>query len=284
MICNEKGVLPHSEYFFFNPDENFHKYYYCVLNCGHFYCQKGYRIRRHGNTIPLFLYIIDGEFHLEYEGCHYTAGKGDILLINGLKPHSYYSGDSCDFIYIHYSGGASIQLTNHLIDRNKAPLFRSADTVQIYQQALIPITKLYYREPVTDVELSCTIYQCLCLLMECNGGLTMHTASVNPIIADSIRFIRNNLAKDLNLNILAENAGLSICYYAHLFKKESGFSPMEYISKCRINLAKTILKTTQQSIEEIAYSLGYSSASSFINAFTSREGISPLKFRNSPLL
>ena len=47
----------------------------------------------------------------------------------------------------------------------------------------------------------------------------------------------------------------------------------------KINYAKNILKTTENSITEIADLLGYSSDASFINAFKKRAGISPARFR-----
>ncbi|MBU3113327.1 AraC family transcriptional regulator [Clostridium lacusfryxellense] len=280
MICREKGVLPNSEYFFFDPSQKFKNYYYYVLNCGHFYCNNNYSIKRDGNNVPLFLYIIDGEFHLEYEGNHYLATKGDIILIDGQKPHYYYSGDYCDFIYIHYSGNFSCKLISHLIDQNNGPLFKLQNHQEIYKLANDIIAKLYYNQPVTDVNLSCAIYNCLCYIQDSNDVLSTSSSPSNNIITNSIYFIRINIGQDLNLHTLAKQANLSLYYYAHLFKKETGMSCMEYIAKCKINLAKTMLKTTQQTISEIADSLGYSSSSSFINAFSSRIGISPLKFRN----
>lgn len=283
MICNEKGVLPNSEYFFFDPSRELREHYYCVLNCGHFYCQRGYRIRREGNTVPLFIYVIEGEFHLEYEGGRYLAKAGDIVLIEGQKPHYYYSGDYCEFIYIHYSGHCSTQLTNHLIEQNQRPLFQMDHHHQIYQLVKDPIAKLCCRQTVNDVELSCMVYNCLCHLQHYSAGLSLHSAVINHAIADSILFIRNHIKQDLTLKSLARQASLSPYYYAHLFKRETGMSPMEYIAGHKINIAKTMLKTTQQSISEIADSLGYSSSSSFINAFSSRVGISPLKFRNSKI-
>jgi AraC-like DNA-binding protein len=280
MICKEKGVLPNSEYYFFDPSEKLRNNYYYVLNCGHFFCQHNYSIKRDGNTVPLFLYIIDGEFNLEYEGKQYLATSGDIILINGQKPHYYYSGTFCNFIYIHYSGKFSCELTNNLIEQNNSPLFKLQNHQHIYKLANDPITKLYYNLPVTDIELSCIIYNCLCYIQDFNDVLSINFSTSNNVIANSIYFIRKNIAQDLNLHMLAKQANLSPYYYAHLFKKETGMSPIDYIAKCKINIAKTMLKTTQQNISEIADSLGYSSSSSFINAFSSRVGISPLKFRN----
>jgi len=281
MICTETGVLPESQYFFFTPSSMFKNYYYYLLNCGHFYCKYGYRIKREGNTVPLLIYIIDGQLHLEYEGKKYNATKGDVILLDCNKPHSYYSDPTCNFLYIHFSGSDSLQITNHLISQNDGALFKLETNQQIYQSMYDIITKLYYEQPVNDIELSCVVYNCLCLTQSINEILPAASSPTSNIISNTIYFIRNNTNKGLTLNILAEQANLSPYYFSHLFKKETGTSPIEYIALTKVNLAKTMLRTTQKTISEIADSLGFSSSSSFINAFTSRTGISPKKFRNA---
>lgn len=281
MICTETGVLPKSQYFFFTPSPIFEKYYYYMLVCGHFYCQYGYRIQRKGDTNPLLIYILDGQFHLDYENRQYKATKGDILLIDCHKPHTYYSDPNCNFLFFHFAGSDSIRITNHLITQNRGALFRLETNQTISQIMYELITKLYYEQPVSDIELSIIVYNCLCLIQSINEIIPVHTSETSNIISNSIYYIRNNIGKRLTIQDLAEQANLSIYYFSHLFKKETGVPPIEYVAQMKVNIAKTMLKTTQSTISEIADSLGYSSSSSFINAFTSRVGTSPLKFRNT---
>nr|MDA3846629.1 AraC family transcriptional regulator [Vallitaleaceae bacterium] len=276
------GILPNSHYFFFTPSPMFEKHFYYLLVCGHFHCQYGYKIKRKGNTVPLLIYILDGQLHLDYENKQYVGKGGDLLLIDCNKPHSYYSDPNCNFLFFHFSGNDSICLTNHLISQNGGALFQ-LETNQVISQIIYKtITKLYYEQPLDDIELSCMIYNCLCLIQTMNRILPLPSSPNSGIVSNSINFIRNNISKSLSLKDLANQANLSTYYFSHLFKKETGISPIEYISLTKINIAKTMLKTTQSSVSEIAEFLGYSSSSSFINAFTSRAAISPLKFRNTP--
>ncbi|PKM49974.1 MAG: AraC family transcriptional regulator [Firmicutes bacterium HGW-Firmicutes-7] len=282
MICTETGVLPNSHYFFFTPSTIFEKYYYYLLVCGHFHCQYGYKIKRKGNTEPLLICILDGQLHLDYENKQYTGRKGDILLIDCHKPHTYYSDPSCNFLFLHFGGSDSVRITNHLISQNGGALFQLETNQAISQILYELITKLYYEQTINDIELSCIVYNCLCLTQAINEILATPSSPNSSIISNSIYYIRNNISKSLTLKDLADQASLSIYYFSHLFKKETGISPIEYIALTKINIAKTMLKTTQSSVSEIAESLGYSSSSSFINAFTSRVEISPMKFRNMP--
>lgn len=283
MICKEKGVLPKSQYFFFNPSEKFKEFYYYILVTGRFFCTHGYRIKREGNTDPLLIYITDGQLHLKYENKKYIARKDEIILIDCYKPHTYYSDSKCNFIFFHFAGSNSLSITNHLISQNNGPLFKLANKKNIYKAMNDLISKLYYEQPVEDIDLSSVVYNCLCLIPSFNQISSFSSLPTSDAISNVIHYIRNNIEKKLSLKTLAEQANLSQYYFSHLFKKETGITPIEYVSITKINLAKTMLKTTQRTISEIADSLGYSSSSSFINAFTSRVGISPAKFRNEPI-
>ena len=172
MICGERGVLPKSQYFFFSPSEQFLKYNYGVVNCGHFYCHFGYRREREGNAYPLFIYVVDGNLHLEHDAKHEVAGKGDIFLIDCSKPHAYYVDQECEFYYFHFAGRAAYEITKDLISNNGCCLFHIVNADMIRTQMKQTISPLFYEQPVSDVSLSCMAYQCLCMLQAANDVFT----------------------------------------------------------------------------------------------------------------
>jgi AraC-like DNA-binding protein len=83
-----------------------------------------------------------------------------------------------------------------------------------------------------------------------------------------------------SLEIIADRVQLSKYHFSRMFKKHTGFAPMEYITKVRIEKAITLLRTTNYSIEEIAEQVGYASSSYFIKVFRSWVGFSPGEFRS----
>ena len=95
----------------------------------------------------------------------------------------------------------------------------------------------------------------------------------------AVNYIRENIYEQITLDDLANAAAISKFHFSRLFKEETGLTPLEYVVQTKINLAKTILSTTNRTIADIAMDLGFSSESSFINAFKKRTGISPNRFR-----
>ena len=72
---------------------------------------------------------------------------------------------------------------------------------------------------------------------------------------------------------------MSPYYFSRLFKRCLQQSPHEYILTLRLDKAKYLLTSTNQTIAEISQEVGFLSDTGFINAFKNRVGISPGKFR-----
>ncbi|MGN0401704.1 MAG: AraC family transcriptional regulator [Acetatifactor sp.] len=284
MNCYEKGTLEGSVYYFFSPSEMFREYYTYMLLCGHFYCNSDYKIVREGNTSPLFIYIPSGELHIRFQNQLHTAKEQEIVLIDCNKPHSYYCSTSCEFLFFHYDGPTARNLTEHLISQNESPVFRLAKHREIMEKLDKLLSCLEKNEHPSDIELSCIAYSILCQMQAFNDVTTTAPSPVSEIIAEVISFMKINIQEPLSLDILADHVNISASYLSHQFRAETGCSPIEYLARLKINYAKTILRSTNRTISDIAFSLGYSSSASFINAFTSRVGISPKKFRNSLIL
>lgn len=278
MVCMETGVLPGSQYFFFTPSDLLSRYYYYMLVCGHFYCRSGYKIQRSGNVAPLLLYMVSGRLCVEYENRHSAGSKGEVILIDCNIPHAYYCESSCEFLFFHFDGCNSRQITQDLIAQNEGPVFSLDNGRQIFEIMNSIVMSLYHEQYPTDFERSCAVYNSLCCVQSLNEVMSAASSPIPRVVS----FIKNNIDKEFTLHMLSDYVHLSKYYFSHLFKEAIGLAPMEYIAQTKINLAKTILKTTQRTVSDIAVSLGYSSSSSFINAFSSRVGMPPNKFRSTP--
>lgn len=101
----------------------------------------------------------------------------------------------------------------------------------------------------------------------------------NNQLAFAINYIRDNQHKSLTVDEIADKAYMSKSTFHRHFKREIGITPNEFILSEKIKKAKYLLRSTKQSVSEIAYSLAFASPSQFIKHFKSFTGLTPLKFK-----
>ena len=80
---------------------------------------------------------------------------------------------------------------------------------------------------------------------------------------------------------IAETLNMSPNYLSNLLKLLTGQSTQQHIHNKLIDKAKEKLSTTQLSISEIAYELGFEHSQSFSKLFKTKTNFSPLEFRHS---
>lgn len=95
----------------------------------------------------------------------------------------------------------------------------------------------------------------------------------------SLKLMRENFADEVEIDWLAREAGLSRPHFFKLFKKQMGITPNLYLNTLRAEQAIEDLMTSDKSVTEISYDLGFSSQASFTRFFTSNVGIPPSDYR-----
>ena len=104
-------------------------------------------------------------------------------------------------------------------------------------------------------------------------------------LSSSVQACTNFIVQHLNETITArdvvEFSSLSKSALCEQFRKETGYSIGEYITRCKIDEAKTLLKYTDRPISEIASYLAFSSQPYFQNVFKKIAGSTPAQYRNS---
>lgn len=98
-------------------------------------------------------------------------------------------------------------------------------------------------------------------------------------LRDLIDFVEASLDSELNLTVLASLADMSRSQLVRAFRASTGFTPMEYVARRRLEKARRLLLLTDAPLVEIAALLGFADQSHFTRRFRAASGVTPAQFR-----
>ena len=96
-----------------------------------------------------------------------------------------------------------------------------------------------------------------------------------------LSFISNHYAHQITVQDIADDVSIDRTYLYKLFKQNLGISPQDYLLNYRITRAGDLLRTTDRSITDIAYSVGFRDFSAFSRQFKARYQVTPTNYRVS---
>lgn len=112
------------------------------------------------------------------------------------------------------------------------------------------------------------------------GGEKKETAvSSQPMMESIMDYIQKNYENKITLQEIARFMGYSKNYLCSYFKRNSGFSMIEYLNGYRVKKSQEYLENTSMSISDIASRCGFESITHFGRTFKAVAGCSPLQYR-----
>jgi len=100
-------------------------------------------------------------------------------------------------------------------------------------------------------------------------------------ILECARYIERHYKEALERNALAKRFSISSSYFSVLFKKYLGCSPVQYITKVRMEKAMALLKESNKPVSVVALEVGYNDPLYFTRVFTRQVGVTPKQFREA---
>ena len=127
---------------------------------------------------------------------------------------------------------------------------------------------------------------CKALLVDPNRNSQIPYVLTRPLrnhgdaqVLKAQRLIAENYAAIDSVDAIAREVGISPRHFKRRFKSATGDLPLKYLQRIRIDAAKEKLETTNQTIEEITWAVGYQDVSSFCRLFKQHAAISPSVYR-----
>jgi transcriptional regulator GlxA family with amidase domain len=108
------------------------------------------------------------------------------------------------------------------------------------------------------------------------GAVDRHS---DELITQIQFWMQTNLSSVLSLNDLAEQFGISQRSFTRRFKAANGINAMKYWQQLKIETAKDLLASSNLSIQEISFQVGYQDQSHFTKLFKKELGTTPRDYR-----
>jgi AraC-like DNA-binding protein/mannose-6-phosphate isomerase-like protein (cupin superfamily) len=245
--------------------------------------------------------ISRGEGHHIIESTVVKARRGDVFIVPPGNRHAIVGGNGFDVHYMHIS---SSFLERYLDKLKELPTFFSLFEIEpmmrmngatyrhlhLENDALSEVTALieslekkWQYDPTSKLIMES--YITIILTIICREYEKLQTtvgknANIDKLFMDSISYIVGNLSSKITIDSLAHKAGLSRTEYIARFRYITGKAPKQFITEKRMNVAKTLLKTTDKSVNKIAEETGFYDAAHFSKTFLSFVGVTPTDYRS----
>lgn len=244
----------------------------------------------HYHDFHKILLFLNGNVGYAVEGRSYDLHPGDIILIPAGQIHRPVIRDSAPYerIILYLSPDYLRPERQEGFDLNL--IFTAAASAGTNLSA-VPSSMRYalnfhirqLQEAVQTELFAAPLFQKAAVLsfliwltrIQKDGSLRYRDAAAsNQLILTMLDDINQNLTADLSIDSLAEKYHLSRSYLMHLFKAETGFTILHYITEKRLFLASQQIKNGS-GVTQACFSCGFSDYTSFYRAFTARFGVPP---------
>ena len=282
MHSSERHVTPDSDYYIYEPSTLAREVYLYPLSSGHFRYTGGYRnIRRSFDSFELFC-VEEGSVELKNHSMTFTAHPGQLVLLDCYSPHSYYSKDGWACYWLHFDGQVARAFYRRITEAYGSFLF----SLDQYSPAFLHLMNIYecfrLSRPIDEAGISSQITSILNSILR-GAPQVKKDLPAQESVASAVAYISEHFRYPLSLNDLAQHAAVSPFYFTRVFRQETGYTPHQYIINTRIANAKFLLRTTEDSVKDIAIQTGWNSESTFCSAFRKGTGLTPSVYRKNRL-
>lgn len=239
-----------------------------------------YRERHKGEQENILIYCLEGAGTIEIIGKElFTLTRGSLYCIPKNIPHRYYSDASnpWSILWLHFETNL---IEEFFIHDMKPIIIDTPHKNALLQTHFIDLFDIAEKDNSLS-NIICTSQLLKLILTEIHylkDGLS-HDRQ-NTYLTKSIRFMNENISKDLTLFDLAKQLNISQSYVSTIFKKYLNKSPIDYFIEIRIEQACKYLKMTDLKIYEIAKKVGYHDPYYFSRIFKKSTNYSPKEYRN----
>ncbi len=242
------------------------------------YCDPEYHFKHlvfNGRYAMLF--VFDGEGYVD--GTPMTRGDIAYFSRHRLANFSTNPQKLCVYGWVTFIDGNSDDIIGKMGLSNKNRIYSTQNIDEIEK---VFRDMLYVKHGNADTEIymdSCLLHLLSLSKYEKTPSRYEENVSENKYLGAALQYITFNFKKtDFRIADISKAIGISENYLRTIFREEMGISIRDYVIRERINIAVTLLKTSNYNINEIAQFCGYNDYKQFSEQFKKIMGVSPSKY------
>lgn len=255
------------------------------LVTGHFRESRGYATwREKGTDDWLLILTLSGRGRFGYRGGQVFAEPGDATLLRPGTLHDYGvepARQQWELLWAHFhprphwhelldwpeAASGLMQITLRDAETRQRIVARFFEANQQAHGAL-PRRERFAMNALEEVLLWCD-----------TQNPRSEQAHLDTRVRLAMDYACQNLTEKLTLDALSEVSGLSVSRLAHLFRRQVGITPLQFVELQRLERATQLLELTPRTVQEISAEVGFDNPFYFSARFKRRTGLSPRDYR-----
>ncbi len=251
------------------------------------YTQKhAHMLHKHNGVLEL-LYVAEGMGRYIVGSREYAVNAGDLIICNaetihGEAPFQEHTMQTycCALSHVQKQGLPP----GCLIKAQHRPVLRLDTFKKAISQIMPNIYELCIASPkhamiCRELAISVLLMVEHTLYHYDRQERSIHEQKYEALVRKITDYLDQHYTEALSLEQVARWMHISPSHLSHLFKRETGLSPMQYVIHRRIGEAQSLLMETQLPIHEIEERLGFGSSCHLTSMFKKYVGISPREYR-----
>ena len=231
----------------------------------------------------LFFIVTKGKGTITYDSKKIPLSEGDCIFIDCRKGYSHESSASNPWrlIWVHFNGKTAPDLYHSFCQYLNNSFYFHPTVINHY---ILLLNKLHSTnknsEPMSEFHSNCYLYELFQhIFTDCKSKDSPQNSLLNKLVKIKSH-IELNFREELSLDELSARFYISKYHLAREYHKAYGITILNEINNRRLAKAKELLRYSQDSIEEIGLSCGYTSAGYFTKVFKAHEGMTPKEYRH----
>lgn len=227
-------------------------------------------------------YITEGTGVMETESGRFPVKEGSLMIVQKGQWHRYRPNQKNGWIenYIGFSG----HLAEHYF--NKSNILQNQPVIHcgIREEFIDTLYKIFdlvqKEEPGFQQIASGMVVKLLGYIIAYQKQRNFSGKEIEKIIQKARFHMRENIAEEIDLELMAAENNIGYSYFRKMFKEYTGISPRQYHLDLKIMRAKELLLSTDMNIKQICFELGFQSSHYFSRFFKQKVGMSPSQLKH----